>query len=473
MADELDTPDSKNFADEIHRVIEREPGVFTLTMGETDQSYFRETIQARHPQERKAPLRTHVNIRAAQRALRSKLVALTDGANAQAKMAILRAKSDTIIKALMLAIIPVEREEDAFEIFETLNARGLRLAPPDLLLNYLMRVANPKSDRKQIRSLWTEMLERMKTRDISKFLRAFWVSKYGDLKGNLFVALKAKIETEGTKSLQFARDCFAECGKYNDIMNYDPQVIGEEAAPLVKVLIHRLKTQPAMALLLASFDPKVSQSEFAQVCRYALVFVTRYSIFAGLGGEGLENILYRLAREVRGIVENTENGKSAKIAKQVKTALMNEPPTNKIVTANLHELVLSGDDSIYVMHRIATHMQTSTKELAMGEANLEHIYPSNPKPNEWGGPRGQEILDPYLWHIGNLTWLGVRLNRDGARNEEYPVKQKKYSDASELEITTQIAKQYDEWNETNILDRASKLGKTVLEIWNFDNPSRV
>ncbi len=38
-----------------------------------------------------------------------------------------------------MARIPVTSLESAFKIFTTLNDRGLRLSPPDLLLSYLMK----------------------------------------------------------------------------------------------------------------------------------------------------------------------------------------------------------------------------------------------------------------------------------------------------------------------------------------------
>ncbi len=40
-----------------------------------------------------------------------------------------------------MACIPITSGERAFQMFETLNDRGLRLSVPDLLLNYLMKEA--------------------------------------------------------------------------------------------------------------------------------------------------------------------------------------------------------------------------------------------------------------------------------------------------------------------------------------------
>jgi len=68
--------------------------------------------------------------------------------------------------------------------------------------------------------------------------------------------------------------------------------------------------------------------------------------------------------------------------------------------------------------------------------------------------------------------LGERLNRDAA-NKEFPFKAAHYSKNSELEMAQDIAKTYKEWNKDTIPDRAKRLAPLVIEVWNFDNPSRV
>ena len=56
------------------------------------------------------------------------------------------------------------------------------------------------------------------------------------------------------------------------------------------------------------------------------------------------------------------------------------------------------------MTQLANSKQSATKEVAMNESNLEHIYPINATTSEWPN---KVDLDPYVWRIGNLTILGV------------------------------------------------------------------
>ncbi|MDP9054967.1 MAG: HNH endonuclease family protein [Acidobacteriota bacterium] len=117
-------------------------------------------------------------------------------------------------------------------------------------------------------------------------------------------------------------------------------------------------------------------------------------------------------------------------------------------------------------------METKTKEKVTGrESNLEHIYPQNPDDDAWGGEENQAAMEPYTWHIGNLTMLGERLNSK-AKNSEYAVKREKYQ-ASELKMPQEIAEQYDKWDVASIEARAKSLTTHVLKVWDFQNPSGV
>jgi len=104
----------------------------------------------------------------------------------------------------------------------------------------------------------------------------------------------------------------------------------------------------------------------------------------------------------------------------------------------------------------------------MDEANLEHIFPKKPSA-EW---KNKSRLEPFLWHLGNLTMLGERLN-SGVANSGYDKKKNHYAKASELTITKDVAKKYATWDENAISKRAMALGPYIKEIWDFNNPSRV
>lgn len=381
---------AESFADDIqNHLIHKEDVGFSIERGELDKMYFCETIQMEHGGSRKATLRSHRNIQKARTDLFAAVSGKISTLNPTEALSALKRLRAAIRSDIVMACIPVESERDAFLIFETLNDRGLRLSVPDLLLNFLMRVADSDDARGKIRSLWNDMLTSLGRRDINRFLRHMWVSKYGDLKNHdLFSALKFLIEKEKLDSLTFAQDCATECVRYVELLDSKPEHLGD-AARYIGTLIKQLDCQPALPLLLSArgfFDLPSLES----LARLLTVFVTRYSILARLDSSGLETVLFTLAREIRemGVPSNEDEkqkprkGQSPKACvSYVKSALIKNAPDDKQVQASLQTLVFDPEEAAYVLNRLATRMQTDTKELALDETNLEHVFPKNPAPS--------------------------------------------------------------------------------------------
>jgi hypothetical protein len=468
--------DGDNFArDTQTQLLLKENGDCALELGETDAEYFRDAIQLESQTPPKTRIRTHRNIKTARDLLMEKVKNQISVSNPNATLAVLRGLKQTLRSDLVMACITVESERDAFRIFETLNDRGLRLSVPDLLLNYLMREAKPEGHRQKIRQFWTEMIERMGRRDINRFLRHMWVSKYGDLKSkDLFTAIKDHIEERNLSSLDFARSCADECELYVQLITFDEIQLGKDGAKYARRLLQDLDSQASLPLLLSALQ-NFPLDEFAKLCQWLLVFVTRYSVIANLDSSGLETVFFDLARQIRSMMaEEAGKAKSsvANCATHVKNTLIKNAPSDPQIRSAIVKLILASDEAGYVMGRLADYMQTSTKEVTINETNVEHVFPKSPEENEWGGKANHEVLEPYLWHIGNLTILGTRINRSAA-NREFSIKKEHYARKSELEITQRIAEHYDVWNVDSITDRAEKLAPDVLAIWSFSNPSRV
>jgi hypothetical protein len=466
-ARELKIQAATDFARDVQReLIEKATsGGFALVMGEMDQVFFAETIQTDPPTEKKAALRSHRNIQKARSLLAESVKKSISGLDPTKALASLASLHQAIRSDLVMACIPVASERDAFRIFETLNDRGLRLSVPDLLLNYLMRVAADDGERRQIRNFWNEMLEQLGRRDINRFLRHMWVSKYGDLKSkDLFTALKEQIESKSIRSLEFTRTCADECESYVRLLDLDEENLAK-ATPYVRVLVRQLDVQSALPMLLSSYR-LLEPADFEKVVRWMLVFVVRYAVVVRLDSGGMETVFFALAQDIRAKMTDAKQAKA--VLGIVKDTLIKNAPSDDQIKASVAELILENDEAKYLLSRLANRMQTSTKEVKVDEANIEHIFPKSPA-KEWKNP---DSMEPLLWHMGNLTMLGERLNREAA-NKEYAAKAPLYARNSELEMARQIAGTYKEWTRDTIIDRAKTLAPLVIEVWSFDNPSRV
>jgi hypothetical protein len=156
-------------------------------------------------------------------------------------------------------------------------------------------------------------------------------------------------------------------------------------------------------------------------------------MFLGLDMSGLENTMFSLAREIRTIAKG-------KVVARIKDVLTRKAPDNKQILAMKVEgeqLELMPQDAVYVLSRLAYKMQTHTKEVGLSEANLEHVFPKKPSP-EW---TDASALEQYLWHLGNLTMLGKRMN-GAIGNAGYSKKRPYYQKNTELKISQDLAAQY-------------------------------
>ena len=155
-------------------------------------------------------------------------------------------------------------------------------------------------------------------------------------------------------------------------------------------------------------------ADFVDLAKYVLVFVTRYSIFANKDSAGMEDLLFDLARTVRNtVIDENDKAQSKQAVNTVKATLSaNSPDDKTIQDAVIKEnTVLDPSDAKYVLKRLANYMQDPQKQVVVGDTNVEHIYPQNPDPNEWGGKTNQEKLEPFTWHMGNLTIFGKKANK--------------------------------------------------------------
>lgn len=168
-----------------------EPVTYALSLSELDEPFFAKVIKSDPPSVPASKLRSHGLILAAYELSRQKLEHLIKARTQEGALKLIKELRDALTKGMSLIAIVVESEGDAYLIFETLNDRGLRLSVPDLVLNLLMRRAPTAEARHAVRQSWNTMLRELGKRDVSRFLRHLWVSRYGDLKAEgLFAAIK-------------------------------------------------------------------------------------------------------------------------------------------------------------------------------------------------------------------------------------------------------------------------------------------
>jgi len=110
--------DAENFAAYVQRdFIIGEDDVRCLEMGETDDPYFRQTIQSQSQEPKSKPkLRSHRHIKEAHQFLTQAVKAKIDGLNEPHALAALKDLKNTLRSDIVMACITVDSDDDAFQI---------------------------------------------------------------------------------------------------------------------------------------------------------------------------------------------------------------------------------------------------------------------------------------------------------------------------------------------------------------------
>ena len=453
----LRTQKGSDLARDIQRgVIENEENKFSLKLSEVDESYFLATIQRDPPSIENPRLRSHMLIRSARVYLSSMVAKQIEGLSQDDAVGRLKSINDTLATSVTMVAISVKSEDDAYRIFETLNDRGLRLSVPDLLLNYLMRTTTDDTGRRRIRERWNFMLEKMARRDIDRFLRHMWLSKYGDVKARgLFSEIKEFLEKQKIQNVEFAEACAEECESYVALIDLDKDILGSSSSQ-VTALVKYLDVSSSLPLLLAGLRC-LTPSDYEKLTKSVLALSIRHSVVGNQNPSDLETAFYQSARTIRTL--KGQSNTSAKCLKEVKAILASINPDDRSLLPKAEDLYLTRGEAQYILTTLANIMQSKTKEVSVHDANLEHIFPLNPDAT-WGDTTE---LDPLTWHLGNLTVMSTKLNREAA-NAQFKTKSKYYFQ-SEIKMTSCLPEKYKNWTSAEVRDRARSLASSLLSTW--------
>jgi hypothetical protein len=305
----------------------------------------------------------------------------------------------------------------------------------------------PEGQRDEIVSLWGDVIEFDTDGEIRTFLRHFWISHHGDIKTQrLYREIKDTIIARDIDSLTFSRNLKDTSIVYKDVIE------GRDNDPIVENLLKNIAELGASILypiVLSVMEVVPTESRIGIL--QAVTFV-RHSVIGQLENSKLENVIYRIATELRA-------GKSVEDA-----------------IKELSEFAPNDDDFRHSFERVSIN-RTATQRYVLGELELdlrttaelavapphrvhvEHIYPQSPEPEHRAANHGQ-----ILNRIGNLTLLDRSLN-SAIKNGTFDKKVPSYA-KSEILLTNTLTN-YAGWDSEKIVERQEKLADRAPTIWAF------
>ena len=105
-----------------------------------------------------------------------------------------------LLKRFELVAVQLEADDDPYRIFESLNAKGERLAEADLIRNYFLMRVSPETQEAIYAQLWQPMQTALGDK-LSDFVRHF-LSKDGELvnKGDVYYTVREVVQDLQTEA---------------------------------------------------------------------------------------------------------------------------------------------------------------------------------------------------------------------------------------------------------------------------------
>lgn len=371
---------------------------------------------------------------------------------------------DTAVDKLFFTVIAVTDELNAFTVFETLNARGVRLSATDLLKNYLFSVISRRgAHESEIRSLehrWEGIVGLLGSESFPEFLRVFWNSRNKLVrKTELFKTIRNKIRDKfGAFALIRDMDQYARV--YAALRSPEDSVwTMQERDSLAQLQMFDVR-QP-FAVLLAAFDrfEQEDRSGFERFLRAIAVVSFRYNVICGRQSNEQEALYNDIARDLSA-------SRIDRITDAI-GALRPAYPTDREFREAFADKTLRTTSSRnkkvvrFILFRIEEHLSGSSLDFESARYGIEHVLPENPS-DGWEQFDDRQ-RDAFTYRLGNLTLLETTANRDlgnAGFDEKRPVFQ-----ASELRTSSKLAQDYDAWSVDTIHERQRWMARQATGIW--------
>jgi len=394
----------------------------------------------------------------------------------------------TIKDYLLLVVIDLEQDDDAQEIFETLNALGTPLLPADLVKNYLFRVAvfqgeKPNQLYQQYwgkfdkeRNYWRKEIGqgRFKRPRLDLFLFHYLTLMRGEeiIISQLFPEYRSFVEQNNGHNAIKHMELFHS---YANVYQSFDQFPEKSREGIFFYRLDQLDTSTVLPLLLEvikRYNTPDRKGELLETITDLESFLVR-RVICGLTPKNYNKLFVELIKELK---KNDDFSASA-----IRQFLLNQtsdigrwPNDEEFKKAWLEIQFykqLKRAKGRMILEALETALYTGKTEEIQIERRLtiEHLLPKEWEPH-WPLPCVYDIIEAnkmkerrnHLLHtIGNLTLLTKELN-PSVSNGPWERKRKEILKHSALNLNRALP---EVWDEETIQKRAQDLFELALKIW--------
>ncbi|SYZ74484.1 hypothetical protein TRIP_C90112 [Candidatus Zixiibacteriota bacterium] len=324
------------------------------------------------------------------------------------------------IADLVVIEIEIDSEEDAYEIFETTNARGVELSIADLLKNLILKKIPAKKDKDFAKDVWQEIVNNVQATntELNRFLRYYWISKYSFVtEKKLFKEIKKEI-TDWEKLLYEL--CEASEDYYKLISGNEEDWRDKKNGVRIYRALSAIRimgvSQCYVLFLSILRNYNKFETDPTRIFEKIENFTFQYSSICRMPGNKVEKIYSKYARKIEQIAKSEIKKNATKKAQstfeELLKELYDERPSLEAFKENFLELEYGRSEktrilATYVLSKINGIAESGEYLIDFNNVNIEHLLPQNPDP-KWN--LNKKDIRGYVDKLGNLTLLGRRIN---------------------------------------------------------------
>jgi uncharacterized protein with ParB-like and HNH nuclease domain len=421
-----------------------------------------------------------------------------------------------LINNTIVVRLDTEKAKDAYKLFETINNRGLKLSPTDIIKNFLLGHASIVGENalKEVRESWKGVIVSLDGIETDDFFRHYLMGilQRKVTSSKLIFEFKKYYLTTVKES-----NVLPEYRLFNDFAEYengtensgdannesDSSEESEKSAPVSEVIklsiidfakslkqtadiyakiinmtfdnkginrrlynLQRIDSTPAVTFLLSLFQKNIDDKMAIKLLKVIESFMLRRHICEYRTAE-LDDIFPKLA----GV--NKEN-----MLGEVKNQLNKHFPGNEEFKDKIGVYNFRGheDRAKYMLEQFEYNIIGDQGEYVLNSGNevhLEHVIPQTidtkkalREYGDWVGYLGKDALIKHPQHvdrIGNYTLLGQKLNIK-ASNNPFRAKKKEYK-KSNIQLTQRIASEFSRFRFKQVEQRSRDFAEIAVKIW--------
>lgn len=354
-------------------------------------------------------------------------------------------------------------------VFESMNSTGKALSQADLIRNFVLMDLPPKEQTHLYEHYWFSMEQQFKGGDerrFDEFVRHYLTLKTGTIprEGDIYDAFKKFTGDRAVDGVTID-EVVIELSEF--ATRFARMALGvEPSASLASrfAQIEQLRATPVYPFLLRVYadydDGTISEADFGTILDSTVAYVLRRAI-CGIATNSYRDTFAKFADSI-----DSTNYVESVNARYLTLSANKRFPNDAEFSASLETVDLYNlKISKYFLSRLENHGRKEAVSTA--DYTIEHILPQNEDLSaEWQeelGPGWSDVQSRLLHTLGNLTLTGY--------NPEYsdkPFREKRDMEGgfkdSPLRLNEGL-RSLEHWNETEILNRASRLAKLAITVW--------